>query len=147
MDVQQVYQALESSGDAAVRFQLPTGEWIPAHFHVTEVGRIDRNFIDCGGTQRHTASCLLQAWTSEDFEHRLTAGKLATILKLAAPILGSFDLPVEVEYGVEVAAQYAVAQAHTEPGAITFVLKGKQTDCLAKDHCGVECCSTSGSCC
>jgi hypothetical protein len=147
MDTQKFYQSLSASEDATVRFQLPTGELIPAHFHVTEVGRIDRNFIDCGGTRRHAASCLLQTWTAEDFEHRLSAGKLAKILQLAAPILGPFDLPVEVEYGVEVAAQYTVAAAHTEPGAITFVLQGKQTDCLAKDQCGVECCPTSGSCC
>lgn len=147
MDVQQFFQALEAASDAAVRFQLPSGELIPDHFHVTEVGRVDKNFIDCGGTRRHASSCLLQTWTANDLAHRLDAGKLAKILKLAAPILGPFDLPVEVEYGVDAAVQYAVADVQMEGSSITFVLKGKQTDCLAKEQCGVDCCTTSGACC
>ena len=30
-------------------FKLPNGTKIPSHFHVTEVGLITREFIDCGG--------------------------------------------------------------------------------------------------
>jgi predicted transcriptional regulator len=32
-----------------VTFQLPDGTTVPEHFHVTEVGLITKNFIDCGG--------------------------------------------------------------------------------------------------
>ncbi|MEX2380661.1 MAG: DUF6428 family protein, partial [Vicingaceae bacterium] len=28
------------------------GELVPRHFHITEVGVIDKHFIDCGGTVR-----------------------------------------------------------------------------------------------
>jgi hypothetical protein len=35
-----------------IRFQLPNGELVPEHFHVTEVGKISKYFIDCGGTVR-----------------------------------------------------------------------------------------------
>ncbi len=35
-----------------ITFQLPNGELVPNHFHVTEVGKITKNFIDCGGTLR-----------------------------------------------------------------------------------------------
>jgi hypothetical protein len=35
-----------------IAFQLPNGELVPNHFHVTEVGKITKHFIDCGGTER-----------------------------------------------------------------------------------------------
>jgi hypothetical protein len=31
------------------RFVLPDGGYVPAHAHVTEVGHVVRNLIDCGG--------------------------------------------------------------------------------------------------
>jgi len=36
----------------AVNFILADGTAVPEHFHVTEVGLITKNFIDCGGTVR-----------------------------------------------------------------------------------------------
>lgn len=147
MNVEQLYQTLVEAGEAAVRFQLPSGQLIPDHFHVTEVGRVDKDFIDCGGTRRKASSCLLQTWTADDVEHRLAASKLARILKLASPVLGSDDLPIEVEYGPKVAAQYIVGDVVSSSQAVTFVLNGKQTDCLAKDQCGVGGCSPSSGCC
>ena len=35
-----------------IAFQLPNGDLVPGHFHVTEVGKITKNFIDCGKTQK-----------------------------------------------------------------------------------------------
>jgi hypothetical protein len=32
-----------------VTFMLPNGSFVPEHFHVTEVGLVTKNFIDCGG--------------------------------------------------------------------------------------------------
>ncbi len=146
MNVEQIYRSLEHKGNAIVRFRLPSGQWIPEHFHVTEVGRIDKHFIDCGGTRRRSVSCLLQTWTADDVEHRLNADKLVKILMLALPVLETFDLPVDVEFGVDVAAQYSVIDVDESPGTITFVLEGKQTDCLARDKCGVGECG-GGNCC
>jgi hypothetical protein len=146
MNLQQLQQVLEQNSRAAIRFQLPSGDCIPDHFHVTEVGRVDKNFVDCGGTRRQSASCLLQTWTASDVDHRLAAGKLAKILELAKPVLNSVDLPVEMEYGPEVAAQYVVSDVSVGLDGLTFFLTGKQTDCLAKDKCGEGECSTSDCC-
>jgi hypothetical protein len=110
---------------------------VPAHFHVTEVGRVQKDFIDCGGTTRSTVSCLLQVWVAHDTTHRLTAGKLAGILQLAAPLLKSSALPVEVEYENGVVAQYPVAGVEVTPAGLLFHLGKKHTDCLAPDRCGV----------
>jgi len=146
MNVEQLQLVLGKGGDRAVLFQLPSGTLIPRHFHVTEVGRVDKNFIDCGGTRRHVATCLLQTWVADDFEHRLSAAKLAGILELAGPVLGSSDLPVEVEHGSDVAAQYALSDFDLSDEAFTFLLVGKKTECLAPDKCGVSGCGPVGCC-
>ena len=72
MNVQEVTQVLEANSESSLRFVLPSGQYVPDHFHVTEVGRVEKNFIDCGGTRRKAVSCLLQAWTANDVQHRLT---------------------------------------------------------------------------
>lgn len=32
-----------------IAFQLPNGDLVPTHFHVTEIGKVTKHFIDCGG--------------------------------------------------------------------------------------------------
>ena len=32
-------------------FKTPDGTAVPAHFHITEVGKVEKHFIDCGGTE------------------------------------------------------------------------------------------------
>ena len=35
-----------------IGFQLPNGNSVPKHFHVTEVGKVVKDYIDCGGNVR-----------------------------------------------------------------------------------------------
>ena len=137
MFVKQLTELLEMLDNSSLHIMLPSGEFIPDHFHITEVGRVHKTFIDCGGTPRQSHSCLLQVWTAHDVEHRLVTGKLAKILNLASQVLGSDDLPVEIEYGVEVASQYRLTGVEVTPKGLLFILNGKKTDCLAPDKCGV----------
>lgn len=146
MIVKQLIELLESNHESPIRFQLPTGTLVPEHFHVTEVGRLQKTFIDCGGTRRESTSCMLQAWVANDLDHRLAAGKLAKILKLAEPILAADTLPIEVEYGADIAAQYVVANVEVTSQGLLFILSGKQTACLALDKCGINSCEGSGCC-
>ena len=137
MTVGEFQTVLSRNPAAALHLMLPDGDFVPAHFHVTEVGRVQKEFIDCGGTSRSTVSCLLQVWVARDTTHRLTAGKLADILRLAAPVLKSDALPVEVEYEGTVVSQFPVAAAEVTPSGVLFHLGTKHTDCLAPDRCGV----------
>ncbi len=131
-------------------FVLPGGDSIPPDFHVTEVGHVVKNFVDCGGTVRSTAACVLQAWTAaNDHGHRLSAGKLASILELARAVVPSDDLDVEIEYESCGISQYPLVAGIAKDGALTFTLGRKHTDCLAREACGLEpsaCCGTD-SCC
>ena len=120
------------------------GEPIEAHFHVTEVGRVQRDFVDCGGTVRRVVTCLLQTWVGEDTDHRLTAGKLLKALAHAAPVLGSEDLSVEFEYESCNVVQLVLAEVRQESDRFILQLGKKHTDCLAKELCvpasGKGCC-------
>ena len=47
-------------------FIATDGSVVPAHFHITEVGRVDRYFIDCGGAKRTQTKINLQLCTALD---------------------------------------------------------------------------------
>lgn len=116
-----------------VKFQLPTGEFVPQHFHITEVGIITRNFIDCGGTMRNEQTVNFQLYEAGDYDHRLGAKKLHNIITLSEKKLGIDDnLEVEVEYQGTTIGKY-----HLDFNGEHFVLLNTQTDCLAKDNCGI----------
>lgn len=141
----------------AVKFQLADGTFIPDHFHVTEIGQITKNFIDCGGTVRHENVVNFQLWTSDDIDHRLYPQKLLTIIALSEKTLGIEDLEVEVEYQSGTIGKYGLSFNGTD-----FVLETKMTNCLASDVCGINketlkdtltdlttksCCSPGEGCC
>ena len=127
--------SLQSSPTHPLRFVLPDGDVIAAHAHITEVGRIDKTFIDCGGTVRKVSTCSLQAWVADDTDHRLEPGQLAMILDKASPILSGEDLDVEIEYEDCQISQFPVESVAATDGGLEFHLGTKHTDCLAKDVC------------
>src|SRR3977135_4442741 len=108
MKTSEFKKLLERYPDNNLSFVLPNGESIPAHAHITEVGRVDKTFLDCGGEAHKTSACSLQAWVADDMDHRLNAGKLAAILEEAAPILSQGDPAVEIEFEQELISQFPV---------------------------------------
>lgn len=141
-----------------VNFLLPNGTSVPEHFHVTEVGLITKNFIDCGGTVRKETVVNFQLWEANDFEHRLKPQKLLNIIELSEKVLGIEDFEIEVEYQSGTIGKYEL-----DFNGKDFVLLNKQTNCLAQDNCGIpsekqklklsdsnseqSCCTPGGSCC
>lgn len=126
---------LKTAPELPVVVVWPDGEPIEAHFHVTEVGRVQRDFIDCGGTLRSVVTCLLQTWVADDTDHRLTGGKLVKAIAAAAPVLRGEDPPVELEYEACNVVQLKVVAAERGEEAVVVRLGKKNTDCLAKDVC------------
>jgi hypothetical protein len=132
--ITQFRSALEAAPDALVRFTLPDGGQVPAHFHVTEVGYLSKKFIDCGGLTGATESCVLQTWLGDDDDHRLTAGRLAKILALGGRLWPHEDLNIEVEYDCCVISQYPVTAAKRMGEHLEFTLGSKSTQCLARER-------------
>ena len=110
-----------------VSFILPNGNKVPAHFHVTEVGVITKNFIDCGGVVRNEKVVNFQLWEANDFDHRLAPQKLLNIIHLSEKVLGIEDHEVEVEYQTETIGKFDL-----NFNGKHFVLVEKQMHGLAK---------------
>jgi hypothetical protein len=118
-----------------IRFVLPTGSKMPPHAHVTEVARMDKKFIDCGGTFRTETHCRLQTWFADDTDHRLTAGKLLAILDKSASFLETDNLEVDVEHEAPFVSQFPISSAKAEGEVLIVQLGIKHTACLAEDKC------------
>ena len=142
-----------------LKFKLENGAPVPVHFHVTEVGLITKNFIDCGGTVRKETVVNFQLWDANDYEHRLKPQKLIHIIELSEKILGIEDHEIEVEYQDTTIGKYDL-----DFNGKNFILLNKQTACLAQDQCGIpsdkskvelsqlnadktNSCTPGGSCC
>ncbi len=138
----------------SVLFVLENGEQVPAHFHITEVGLINKHFIDCGNNVRNETVVSMQLWNANDYDHRLAPEKLMKIIATSEKVLGIEDHEVEVEYQAGTIGKYGLAFNGNH-----FVLTNKHTACLASDHCGVtavkkkvalselQCCPPGGGCC
>ena len=141
-----------------IAFQLPNGTLVPNHFHVTEVGKISKHFIDCGGVERKEEVANFQLWNANDYDHRLHPDKLLKIIELSEKQLNIGDLEIEVEYQSDTIGKY-----NLDFDGKNFLLTSKQTACLAEDACGISdekpkvkisdlqnsssCCTPESGCC
>lgn len=135
MNLEMFTQLLAENEEKPFLWQLPNESWVPQSFHVTEVGRVHKQFIDCGGRVHEQETCQLQVWLGGDEDHRLFAGKMRSILEKARPILPRGSAEVEVEYEEERISQYKIGSYTISADAVIFQLEAKHTDCLAKESC------------
>lgn len=135
MTVRELREPLQRHPDKGIQFRLPNGQPLPAHAHVSEVARIEKRFIDCGGVLRNDRFCRLQTWVADDVDHRLTAAKLLGILDKARGILESEDLEVDVEHEVGFVTQMPLKSIVVERDHLALQLDHRHTDCLAQDRC------------
>ena len=115
-----------------IQFKLENGTFVPEHFHVTEIGMVNKKFIDCGGSIRNENAVNFQLWNAQDIEHRLKPSKLLKIIALAENQLNIKDAEIEVEFQSETIGKYNLAFDGNH-----FILQNKQTACLAIDKCGI----------
>lgn len=135
MKLHELKGLLEANSNKQFLLQLPDQTSVPQCFHITEVGLVSKTFIDCGGKVHSVQTCQLQAWIGPDTDHRLEAGKLASILKISASVIPHDFLDVEIEYEDTVISQYPVSDALVTDETVTLLLTTKHTDCLAKELC------------
>ena len=137
MKLIEVKQALTSV--SMVNFRLPDGDYVPQHFHITEIGLINKHFIDCGGKERSETRVNFQLWQASDYDHRIAPQKFLTILDMSRRVIGAADeLEIEVEY-----QQGTVGKFGLDFDGSDFILVNTQTDCRAKDSCQAD--SVTGS--
>ncbi len=139
MNLETLQQLLDQHAEKKLVFQFAAGDTLAPHFHITEVGCVTKDFVDCGGTRRSTRSCVLQTLVADDLAHRLTAGKLGGILEKASVLQMAPETPVELEIQRESVSLYALdgLVESDDSETVTFVIQSKQTACLAPDRCGI----------
>jgi len=149
MKLSDLRSALLKYPDTFPRFVLPDGECIPAHAHVTEVGHVVKNFIDCGGVTGRSETVLLQTHVGSDVEHRLQSDRFAKILELGEQVLPHDQLDVEVEYDCCVVAQYPIKAVRRAGEHLDVMLGKRQTQCLAQERrkAAATCCESAAGCC
>jgi len=96
--------------------QQPSGEFVPAHFHITEVGLLTKCFPACddGHIQKQD---YLQTWVADNVQHHLEPK----------------DSEMKFKYQADAMGKYGVGT----PGA-SFLLVSKQTGCLFKIKCDIS---------
>lgn len=158
MILSELKSLLAGNPQRAFRLLLPDGDQVPQSFHITEVGRVNKTFLDCGGTLRETNTCQLQVWVGRDYDHRIETGKMAGILEKGKSLLPDESVPVEIEYEDHVISQYTIGGYEIAGDAVVLILSHKHTECLAPELCGLPelrlpaiggkspCCGPSGCC-
>lgn len=157
MKLSRLKSLLSEHAERFFRLSLPDGSAVPASFHVTEVGRIQKVFLDCGGKLRESVTCQLQVWVGEDFDHGIETAKMASILNKAKDYLPDENIPVEIEYEDRVISQYTIEDHEVTNEAVVLKLAHKHTECLAPELCGLpplpgsrrkaeSCCGPNGGC-
>jgi hypothetical protein len=132
--------------ESKIRFCLPDGKYVPEHYHVTEIGRIQKDFVDCGGVKRREDYCSMQLWVASDVDHQITLDKLMRIIE-AGGYLDLGNLPVIFEYQTETLGLYFINLVQLSEQTVTIHLKSVNANCLAPDKCGVSgSCGSSGCC-
>ena len=132
-----------------IKLMLPNGTLVPAHFHVTELALISKNFIDCGGVARVERKITFQLWVANDIDHRLSSLKWLGIIKKGELDYGLTDEPVEIEFQGQTIERYGILFSES-----VFNLTPLFTECLAPDHCGIPSaelpkpsCTPNSGCC
>ena len=113
-------------------FVLPDGERVPAHFHITEMGVMSKQYVDCGGVQRQERVATFQLWVAHDINHRLTPVKWLGILALAKDLYHLGEEEIVVEYQMETIGVFDLKWSDG-----LFMLSKKTTACLAEEACGI----------
>lgn len=148
-------QALSASTQQTLELCLDGTSSVSPHFHVTEIGRVTKDFVDCGGVRRSEQTCVLQTLVAQDTEHRLTTTKLVGILKKATALQMDDNSSVDVEVQGKSIETWRISAVEQRGDKLVIYLAPKQTACLAENLCGIKplplvgevCCGGQSNCC
>lgn len=133
MKLSQFKSALQlAKPESNPQFLQVNGMAIEAHYHITEIGLILKNYVDCGGVVRQERKASMQVWLANDTDHRLSCEKLLSIIEKSEQLFGLKDEELEVEFQGQTIETYCL---NAQDFGFQFVVK--KTTCLAPDHCGI----------
>jgi hypothetical protein len=140
--------ALHNSTVQSLEIRLPEKHALASHFHVTEVGRVTKDFVDCGGVRRTETTVVLQTLVAHDTDHRLSVSKMAGILSKSATLALGDELPVDIEIQGSTIETWRVASMECTDDQMVIHVEPRRTACLAPEICQLNILPTAvSSCC
>jgi hypothetical protein len=116
----------------AVRFRLPSGNYIPPHFQLSEISMSSKRLMDCGGKVHIEKSISFQLWYADAPDHQHEPQELLTIIEQSEKALMLDDQEIEVEYQLETIGKYGLSFDGED-----FLLTLMHANCRAKNNCGL----------
>lgn len=162
MKTNEFLSLLKEHPNKSLLFEYKNGHFVGANYHITEIKNITIDSVDCGANTDFWKETIIQLWESPKEKDKLeymSANK-------ALGILSKVDSIKPMDKGVEVKFEYSNSDFHTAQlfvndfeitgNQLVMKLGVEQTDCKAKDECGVpievgaveeSCCTPGSGCC
>ncbi len=165
MTTKELFDLLKQNADKSLVFEYAPNQWIQPNYHITEVKHISIDSVDCGSQVDQWNETIIQLYespvetTKKDYMSVYKAlGILTKVGKMKA-----YDMSSEIKFEYS-NTNFHTAQLYVNDFDLTesnliFKLSVHQTDCKAKDICGIEapkkleltnatsCCDPKSGCC
>ncbi len=161
MKTQELLDILQTNRYKNILFEYRSGELVRPNYHITEVKNIIVDSVDCGAGVDFWKETIIQLWESPNEENKtdyMTGSKALGILNKVdrlKPMVKDAEVKFEYSNSNFHTAQLFVNDFTIQENNLTIKLSVEQTDCKAKELCGIPaegnkqeeaCCSGSGCC-
>ncbi|NNE75880.1 MAG: hypothetical protein HKN31_02275 [Pricia sp.] len=162
MKTNEFLELLNENRSKNLLFEYENGQFVSPGYHITEVKNITIDSVDCGADTNFWKETIIQLWENAADKNAvdyMSTGK-------ALDILNKVDSIKPMDRSTEIKFEYGNQKFHTsqlfvndfelQRDSLFFKLGVTQTDCKAKENCGVPadavlveeaCCSPGGGCC
>ena len=143
MKTNELLSLLGEHSNKKLLFEYTPGKFVAPNYHITEIKNVTIDSVDCGAGVDFWKETIIQLWESPEEKDTL---EYMTAIK-ALGILNKVDKIKPMEQTVEVKFEYSNERFHTaqlfvndfsmEADKLILKLGIEQTDCKAKETCGV----------
>lgn len=146
-----LFDLKKADSECRVGIYTPSGLSVPCHFHITEIGKVTKSFVDCGGVKRETTNTTFQVWVADDYDHKLSVEKFIKIIEAGVDLVNKEDeIVIEFDNNYTIGL-YGIQSVQILENFVNIYLSKIQANCLAPDKCGIKpkvasCCGSKGCC-
>jgi hypothetical protein len=143
MKTQDFLNTLKENESKGLLFEYQENKFVDTNYHITEVKNTVINSVDCGGKMDEWNETVIQLWESPSEKGKIGYLKSDKALSILERVHGMYPLDgnaiVKFEYSNDNfhKSQLEVQQIEVTSSKIIVQLFVSQTDCKAKDTCGV----------
>ncbi len=162
MKTNEFLNLLKENPAKTLLFEYKPNSFVRANYHITEIKNVIIDSVDCGAKTDFWKETIIQLWEDPnevEVEGAMSAFKALGILNKVDSIK-PMDREVEVKFEYSNqnfhTAQLFVSDVEVSQDRIIMKLAVEQTDCKAKEECGVpvtvgsqeeNSCTPGGGCC